>query len=433
MKRFVNLIAIFISLSFWSNISQAQQEVEPISDARLAQLLAPVALYPDTVLTHILIASTYPLEVVQAERWSRKNDNLSAQEALDAVEDKDWDPSVKALVPFKELLTRMSEDLQWTQEIGDAFLADEERVLASIQALRNKAYEAGNLKSSDDIEVAKDKEVIVIETVRRDVVYVPYYNTRVVYGSWYWYDYPPVYWDPWYHDYHHHHHVVYWGPAVRISARFFFGAFHWHNRHVVILHDHHRHSYRHHNRRARYIASHSSSRQWRHEPKHRRGVDYRHEKVRVRYSSNQSSNRHITTRNKDHSERPIKRHQRVEQRLKEQGSRHENRHQGRPQRDVKQERGEVRREAERRVKDKKDDNRELTRDTRKERVNEPDIAPRIERHVQRREAKERSHSNERRETRERAREHRASREQYRERRAERHRARSERRRSRDDN
>src|SRR5690554_7661236 len=95
------------------------------SNEKLQQLLAPIALYPDTVLSHMLIASTYPLEVVQADRWVRNNSNLDAQEAVAAAEKNDWDPSVQALAAFPEILERMSENLDWTQRVGDAFLADE--------------------------------------------------------------------------------------------------------------------------------------------------------------------------------------------------------------------------------------------------------------------------------------------------------------------
>jgi len=321
----LGITTVLLSLCSLTQVQAEESESVRLSDAEIAQILAPIALYPDTVLTHILIASTYPIEVVQAERWASSNKNLSAEQALEAVESEDWDPSVKALVPFAELLQKMSEDLQWTQQLGDAFLDDEERVLASIQSLRQQAYKSGNLESNDHVEVAKDDNVIVIETRQREVVYVPYYDTRVVYGDWYWYDYPPVYWQPWHHHHRHYHghsHRIYWGPAVRLSVRFFFGAFHWHNHHVVILHDHHR-DYRGHSRRARYIASHSSSRQWRHEPRHRRGVKYANKETRVRYGSSRPSRDEVIrhrTKPKSHSssrQNTVKQHSDVKQRLKE--------------------------------------------------------------------------------------------------------------------
>ena len=114
-------------------------EDDKLTQAELDQMLAPVALYPDTVLTHVLIAATYPLELVQAARWQKRNPDLSGEDVVRAVEDKNWDPSVKALVAFPTLLQRLSEDLDWTEQLGEAFLSDETAVLASIQQLREKA------------------------------------------------------------------------------------------------------------------------------------------------------------------------------------------------------------------------------------------------------------------------------------------------------
>ena len=110
-------------------------------------MLAPIALYPDSLLTHILIASTYPLEVIQAERWLVKNteQELEAEQLMEQTATMDWAPSIKALLPFPRVLKRLSENLEWTQQLGDAFLQDEESVLNSIQQLRQKAEQAGNL------------------------------------------------------------------------------------------------------------------------------------------------------------------------------------------------------------------------------------------------------------------------------------------------
>src|SRR5690606_9466242 len=110
-------------------INGAAADSGDFTAAELDQMLAPVALYPDTVLSHVLIASTYPLEVVQADRWTRENPGLETEAAVAAVENQDWDPSVKALVAFPQVLDRMSADLAWTQRLGDAFLADEGAVM----------------------------------------------------------------------------------------------------------------------------------------------------------------------------------------------------------------------------------------------------------------------------------------------------------------
>ncbi len=250
------------------------------SQQQLDSLLAPIALYPDSLLSHILIASTYPLEVVEAERWTRNNSRLQGEDAVKAVESQNWDPSIKALVAFPDVLKRMSDDLDWTQQLGDAFLDDEGRVMDSIQNLRDKAYASGHLKNTDHVKVVREERVIMIEPAVERVVYVPVYDTRVVYGPWWWVDYPPVYW----HRYSHQVYFsgsFYWGPRVYIGPSFHYSSCHWTNRRVVIVDHHHYKDYYHH--RHNYYRS---ARSWNHNPVHRRGVAYYNEPVRARYSSN---------------------------------------------------------------------------------------------------------------------------------------------------
>ncbi len=279
--KIMTRISIGLILSVCAQFLYAQAlsaDQEELSDAELEQMLAPIALYPDTVLAHVLIAATYPLEVVQAERWSSKNANLNAEQALAAVENEDWDPSVKALVPFPDLLKRMSDDLDWTQRLGDAFLLSEERVMASVQSLRQRAYDAGNLSSLTNVDVSRDKEVIIIEPAVREVVYIPYYDTRYVYGDWRWSRYPPVYWHSSYIG--HRSHSIYWGPRVHVSFGFFFSSFQWHHHHVVVV-DHHYHNHRNRNfYNGRHVARHQNARHWEHNPHHRRGVVYRNPRTR---------------------------------------------------------------------------------------------------------------------------------------------------------
>jgi hypothetical protein len=126
----------------------------------LDQLLAPIALYPDDLLTQILMASTYPLEVVQAERWAKQNKSLKGDALKAALDKQTWDDSVKALVPFPDVLTMMSEKLEWTQKLGDAFLAQQKDVMDTVQSLRRKANAAGNLKSSNELAVKKEADII---------------------------------------------------------------------------------------------------------------------------------------------------------------------------------------------------------------------------------------------------------------------------------
>lgn len=266
--------------------SQSQNAPE-FSQAQLDSLLAPIALYPDTVLSHVLIASTYPLEVVQADRWARSNKKLTGDEAVQAVEDQDWDPSVKALVAFPDVLRRMSDDLEWTQQLGDAFLADESRVMDSIQNLRSKAYASGNLNKVEHVKVVRDEQIITIEPAVERVVYVPVYDTRVVYGNWWWANYPPVYWNhPASYTYVS---GFYWGPSVYIGSHFFFSGCHWSDRRVVVMDHHHHHHHSHHFYNNRSIVHYRDSRHWHHNPTHRRGVAYHDNRTRERFHSPRES------------------------------------------------------------------------------------------------------------------------------------------------
>jgi len=205
------------------------------TQAELDAMLAPIALYPDALLSQILMASTYPLEVVEAARWSRDNPGLEGEAAVDAVADRDWDPSVQALVAFPRVLERMDEDLEWTRDLGDAFLAQEGEVLASVQGLRRRADEAGSLDGVEHIVVEREREVIYIEPANPRVVYVPWYDPWVIYGSWWWPRYPPIVWlAPSFHFGFGFAHF-YWGPSIHISPLFYYSRFDWHRRHVVIL------------------------------------------------------------------------------------------------------------------------------------------------------------------------------------------------------
>jgi hypothetical protein len=236
------LVAALLLSVFTTGFVQAQDErQEVISQAELEQILAPIALYPDTVLSHILVASTYPLEVVQAERWALQNAELQGQQAVEAAQENDWDPSVQALVAFPQILKRLSQDLQWTQRLGDAFLQDEEQVLASVQNLRELAEQAGSLDEMEKVTVTRDERSIIIEPREREVVYVPYYDTREVYGAWRWPLYQPTYWgypyadSRYYNDYYAHNRgsSFYWGPRISLSFGFFSNSFNWRNHHLV--------------------------------------------------------------------------------------------------------------------------------------------------------------------------------------------------------
>jgi len=158
----------------------------------LEQILAPIALYPDSLLTQVLMASTYPLEIVQADRWAKQNKNMKGDSLAKALEAQSWDPSVKSLVNFPQVLTMMSDKVDWTQKVGDAFLAQQKDVLGTVQKLRAKAQAAGNLKTTKEQVVKVEKEIIIIEPASPQVIYVPAYNPTVVYGAWAYPAYPPA-------------------------------------------------------------------------------------------------------------------------------------------------------------------------------------------------------------------------------------------------
>jgi uncharacterized membrane protein YgcG len=179
-----------------SLIAQQAEQAPAIKQEELDQLVAPIALYPDSLVAQILMASTYPLEVVQADRFAKQNKNLKGDGLTKALEAQTWDPSVKSLVNFPQVLAMMSEKLDMTQKLGDAFLADQKAVMATIQNLRAKAQAAGNLKTTKEQTVIVEQKIIRIEPANPQVVYVPVYNPTVVYGVWAYPAYPPYYYYP---------------------------------------------------------------------------------------------------------------------------------------------------------------------------------------------------------------------------------------------
>lgn len=259
MRAFISTLLLILASLVLITDSYAQQEYSQpavFRDAELAQMLAPIALYPDSLLTHILIASTYPLEIVQANRWRSANPHLDARLAIAKAQDKNWDPSVTALLAFPNVLNKLSDDLLWTQQLGAAFLQDEARLLAAIQSLREQADEAGSLSAMEYMRVSRIGQQIIIEPSQKEIIYVPYYNPLVVYGRWHWYSYPPVRWTvPYYTPRGHGH--FYWDRAVHIRFNYYFSTFNWHKQHVIVINHHNSAHYRH---REKIITSHGAKR-----------------------------------------------------------------------------------------------------------------------------------------------------------------------------
>src|SRR6266403_2383430 len=173
------------------------EQTPKIPNDQLDSLVAPIALYPDPLLAQTLAASTYPLEVIQLEQWLKRNPNLKDHALADAVAKQPWDPSIQAMAVFPDVVTRLSVNVAWTTDLGNAFLAQQQDVMDAVQRMRAKAQSKGALKTTEQQKVETEKveggkEVIVIEPANPQYVYVPSYDPAVVYGPPV-YPYPPYY------------------------------------------------------------------------------------------------------------------------------------------------------------------------------------------------------------------------------------------------
>jgi hypothetical protein len=244
----------------------------------LEAIVAPVALYPDALLAQVLMASTYPLEIVEAARWSKANPGLKDQALQDELQKQSWDPSVKALAGFPSVLQAMNDKLDMTQKLGDAFLAQPKDVTDAVQRLRAKAMAAGNLKSGKELTYTSQKDgdqtIIVIEPTEPEVVYVPAYSPAI-YGPWPYPMYPPYYYPP---------------PPMYPAGGFWFGFTVgiiigggvwarpvWHTGGVVINV----------NNFNRVNHTNINNPNWQHSPEHRKGVGYRDQGSRDKFGGGQ--------------------------------------------------------------------------------------------------------------------------------------------------
>jgi hypothetical protein len=178
-------VALFIAMAMSASVEEAMAEspVDLFPAEQLEQLVAPIALYPDALIAQILMASTYPLDVVQANRWLGENEDLKEAALDEAIKEETWDDSVKALVFFPSVLEFMSDNLDWTQDLGDAVLAQQGEVTDTIQRLRAEADQAGTLASTEQQRVEKAGDTIIIQPAQPEVVYVPTYDPVKVYGD----------------------------------------------------------------------------------------------------------------------------------------------------------------------------------------------------------------------------------------------------------
>jgi hypothetical protein len=239
---------------------------------QLDSLVAPIALYPDPVLAQVLAASTYPLELLQLQQWLQKNPGLKDKALLEAVEKQSWDPSIQAMAALPDLVKRLVDDIQWTTDLGNVFLAQQGDVLEAVQRMRRKAHDKGTLTSTPQqtvqTQVVEDKQVIVIEQADPEVIYVPSYDPLWAYGEPF-YPYPSIYYPT-------------GGLALSFGVGVAMGAFWggggwgwgpgWGNNNLQINH------YNNINRNANIRAGNtnlSGRGNWQHQPAHRGGAPYR--------------------------------------------------------------------------------------------------------------------------------------------------------------
>ncbi len=280
IRTWVCLLILIMALPLLG-FTQDQPAVGQFRQEELDQMLAPIALYPDSLLAQILMAATYPLEVVQADRWTKANRNLGVDQLNDALDQKDWDPSIKALVPFPQVLSMMSERLEWTEKVGDAFLDQQDQVMDTIQRLRARAQAAGNLRDTEEQRVIVEEGDIEIEPAQPEVVYVPVYDPTVIYGPWWYPAFPPFFFLP--------------PPGVVIGFRggigfgrgiivgrawgHAWGDWDWRHHHMNVNIDRHVNV----NRNINITRSNMQTTPWQHDVSRRKGVSYRSEATRERF------------------------------------------------------------------------------------------------------------------------------------------------------
>jgi len=256
-----------------ASAQSAQQQI--LAPEQLESMVAPIALYPDSLLSQVLVASTYPLELVEAGQWLEQNSSLTGTALIDAAKQQNWDPSVQALVAFPDVVKRLTSDIRWTTDLGNAFLAQQADVMAAVQRLRAQAKDSGKLTDTPQQKVVTEQQdgqtAIEIQPTDPQVVYVPVYNP-----GYFWNPYPM--W-PWPSLYYGGGFGWGWGPGVNLG--FYFGGCcgwggwgwgpGWFN-HTIVVNNYffHRYSF------AEYHGSefHANS-NWVHNPEHRGGVPYR--------------------------------------------------------------------------------------------------------------------------------------------------------------
>jgi len=270
---------------------------QTLTPDQLADLVAPIALYPDPLLSQVLVASTYPLEVIQAFQWMQRNPGLSGPALTAAAQQQNWDPSIQALVVFPDVLKRLNDDVTWTTNLGNAFLAQQQDVMDAVQRMRQQAQQAGKLASTPQENVVTENQggqpYVEIQPTNPDVIYVPVYDPAWIWGPPLWYPYPRWYWPP--------RSVIVggvgFGFGFGINVGLFFGGgwngwggWGWHpgwGNHTVIVNNTFIHQ---NNFNTTRITNVHGNAVWAHDPGHRGGVPYSNASLNNQYRGNVRQN-----------------------------------------------------------------------------------------------------------------------------------------------
>ncbi|HEU5233512.1 MAG TPA: DUF3300 domain-containing protein [Terriglobales bacterium] len=296
IRKMLTLVCIALIVPGETVMTWAQdagQQQAKIPPDQLDSLVAPIALYSDPLLAQTLAASTYPLEIIQLQQWLEKNKSLKDKQLADAVKKQDWDASVQAMAAFPDLVKQLSDNIKWTTDLGNAFLAQQSDVMDAVQRMRVKAKDNGNLKSSDqqkvETKVIENKSVVVIEPSSPEVIYVPSYNPTVVYGAPA-YPYPPIAYPP--PGYYAAGMALSFGVGVAMGAAWG-GCCGWNagwggNNNVYINNNNNfvNNSNRNYNRQNvnnRQTVNRGNGNTWQHNPQHRGGAPYSNSQLANKY------------------------------------------------------------------------------------------------------------------------------------------------------
>jgi hypothetical protein len=308
VRHLVTILSVFLIVPDYSFLSvlEAQQTQQPAQPApqqtqqpaqqnvkippeQLDSLVAPIALYPDPLLSQTLVASTYPLEIMQLQQWLGRNSNLKDKALADAVSKQPWDPSIQAMAGLPDVVKFLADDIQWTTDLGNAFLAQQGDVMDAVQRMRKKAESKGALQSNDKIKVENEtvggKSVVVIEQAQPEVVYVPSYNPTAVYGAPAYYPYPSIAYPAYYPGSYLAASAISFGAGVAMGA-FWSGGWGWGAGWGGNDIDMNFNNSFNRNASANRNVNRTGGNRWQHNPQHRGGAPYANRATANRFGSN---------------------------------------------------------------------------------------------------------------------------------------------------